>query len=50
MCHDLKYFGRRIEVFMKKVKNTCAWNYTDQDRPGLDRHALSADPGLAPAK
>jgi hypothetical protein len=24
MCHDFKYFEQHIEVFIKKVKNTCA--------------------------
>jgi hypothetical protein len=48
MCHDFKYFGQHIEIFIEKKKIQVLGIYTDWLDPNL--HALDTNPDPDPAK
>jgi hypothetical protein len=48
MCHDFKYFGQHIEIFMAKIKIHLIG--IGINRPDPDGHTLDANTDLDPAK
>jgi hypothetical protein len=48
MCRDFKYFEQNIEIFMKKGKNTCAWNWNRSGSAGSWSANPDGDPDPYP--
>jgi hypothetical protein len=48
MCHDFKYFGQHIEIFIEKSKLHVRG--IDIDWLDPDRHALDTNPDPDPSK